>query len=240
MCCRSPDGASARAAAPRTVSGGEPAVRLQGIGKRFGYAWALRDVSLELDRGAVLTLRGPNGAGKTTLLKVLAGIYRPSAGEGSVLGADLTGDSDPVRRRTVLQADTDFLYDELTGVENLRFAALMAGEGRGREARVAVLERVGLTPAADDPVRTYSTGMRKRLSLARILLRSAGLVLLDEPYGGLDREGAEFVDRVVEEFREEGRSVVLATHRGGAAARRADRIARLRAGRLERQERGRR
>lgn len=235
MCCRPRGGATVRA-----VSGGEPAVRLQEIGKRFGYTWALRDVSLELDRGSVLTLRGPNGAGKTTLLKILAGIYRPSAGEGSVLGADLTGDSDPVRRRTVLQAATDFLYDELTGAENLRFAALMAGDGTGPDARDAALERVGLTPAADDPVRTYSTGMRKRLSLARILLRPAGLVLLDEPYGGLDRQGAGFVDRVVEEFRRDGRSVVLATHRGGEAARRADRVAHLDAGRLERLEEGRR
>ena len=231
---------SYRASVRRPVSGGEPAVRLEGIGKRFGYAWALRDVSLELDRGTVLTLRGPNGAGKTTLLKLLAGIYRPSAGRGSVLGADLADDDERVRRLTVLLAATDFLYDELTGVENLRFASLMAGDGRGRREWDAALERVGLTPAAHDPVRTYSTGMRKRLSLARVLLRPAGLVLLDEPYGGLDREGAGFVDRVVEEIREEGRSVVLATHRGGEAARRADAVARLEAGRLERLEEGRR
>ncbi len=235
MCCRPSPGASVG-----PVSGGEPAVRLEDIGKRFGYTWALRDVTLSLDRGAVLTLRGPNGAGKTTLLKILAGIYRPSAGEGSVRGADLADDSDRVRRDTVLLAATDFLYDELTGVENLRFASLMAGDGGGPGQWGAAVERVGLTPAAHDPVRTYSTGMRKRLSLARVLLRPAGLVLLDEPYGGLDRQGASFVDRVVEEIREEGRSVVLATHRGGQAARRADGIAHLEAGRLERLEESRR
>ena len=220
------------------MTGEGPAVRLRGIGKRFGYAWALRDVSLELGRGAVLTLRGPNGAGKTTLLKILAGIYGPSEGRGEVLGADLTGDSDAVRRRTVLLAATDYLYDELTGVENLRFASLMAGDGNGPGEWRSTLERVGLSPAADDPVRTYSTGMRKRLSLARILLRPAGLVLLDEPYGGLDRQGAGFVDRVVDEIRGEGRSVVLATHRGGEAARSAEKVAHLKAGRLERLEEG--
>lgn len=226
----------ARRAGEGAVTGDGPAVRLSGVGKRFGYTWALREVSLELERGAVLTLRGPNGAGKTTLLKILAGIYRPSAGEGRVLGADLTGDSDAVRRRTVLLADTDYLYDELTGAENLRFASLMAGDGRGDRERRAVLERVGLARAGDDPVRSYSTGMRKRLSLARVLLRPAGLVLLDEPYGGLDREGAAFVDRVVREIRDGGRSVALATHRGGEAARSADRVAHLEAGRLARLE----
>lgn len=220
------------------MSGEGPAVRLRGIGKRFGYTWALRDVSLELGRGAVLTLRGPNGAGKTTLLKMLAGIYGPSEGEGEVLGADLTGDTDAVRRRTVLLAATDYLYDELTGMENLRFASLMAGDGNGPGQWRSILELVGLSPAADDPVRTYSTGMRKRLSLARILLRPAGLVLLDEPYGGLDRQGAGFVDRVVEGIRGEGRSVVLATHRGGEAARSAEKVAHLKAGRLERLEEG--
>lgn len=222
--------ARGRAAA---VSGDVPALRLRGVGKRFGYRWALRDVSLELGRGSVLTLRGPNGAGKTTLLKILAGLYRPSAGGGEVLGAPLGGDTGPVRQRTVLLPATDFLYEDLTGTENLRFASLMAGDGGGPDRWRSALERAGLVRAADDPVRSYSSGMRKRLSLARVLLRPAGLVLLDEPYGGLDREGARFVDRVVEEIRDGGRSAVLATHRGGEAARRADRVAYLRAGRVE-------
>lgn len=220
------------------VTGQAAAVRLRGVGKRFGYRWAVRGVDLELGRGAALTLRGPNGAGKTTLLKVLSGLYRPSSGEGEVLGAPLTGDSGPVRRRTALLPDTDVLYDELTAVENLRFASLMSGADAGPEEWRSALDRVGLARAVDDRVRTYSTGMRKRLSLARILIRPAGLVLLDEPYGGLDRAGTRFVDRLVEEIRGEGRSVVLATHRGGEAARRADRIAHLRGGRLERVEEG--
>lgn len=227
-----------RATGGTTVSAGPPALRLEGLGKRFGHRWALRDVGLELPRGTVLTLRGPNGAGKTTLLKILAGIYRPSAGGGEVLGAPLTGDDGPVRRRTVLLPADDALYDELTGVENLRFASLMSGGGGGPDDWRSALGRVGLAPAADDPVRTYSTGMRKRLSLARVLLRPAELVLLDEPYGGLDREGTDFVDRVVAGIRDEGRSVVLATHRGGEAARRADRVAHLADGRLERIEEG--
>lgn len=220
------------------MTAGTPALRLEGLGKRFGYRWVLREVSLELPRGSVLTLRGPNGAGKTTLLKILAGIYRPSAGDGEVLGAPLSGDDGPVRRRTVLLPATDALYDELTAMENLRFASLMSGAGDGPEAWRTALERVGLERAADDTVRTYSTGMRKRLSLARVLLRPAGLVLLDEPYGGLDREGADFVDRVVAGIRDEGRSVVLATHRGGEAARRADLVAHLEGGRLESLEEG--
>lgn len=216
------------------------ALRLRGVGKRFGYAWALRDVDLELPRGATMTLRGPNGAGKTTLLKILAGLYRPSAGEGEVLGAALGEDDGPIRRRTVLLPAQDSAYDELTAVENLRFAALMSGSGTGEAEWRELLRRVGLERAADDPVRTYSTGMRKRLELARVLLRPADLLLLDEPYGGLDREGAAFVDRVVEEVRGDGRSVVLATHRGGDAARRADRVAHLRDGRVERVTEGRR
>lgn len=218
-------------------SGPGPAFRLREVSKRYGRTWGLRGVDLELPRGAVLALLGPNGAGKSTLLRLLAGVRTPTAGSGEVCGANLFEEQDRVRRHTALLPDSEHLYGDLTARENLRFAALMSGlpggAGAGLERRSA-LERVGLAEVADERVRTFSAGMRKRLALARLLLRPASLVLMDEPYGHLDRAGGELVDRMVREFAEGGRSVVLATHRAAEATARADRVAVLRRGRVER------
>lgn len=214
--------------------GAEPAVRLEGVSRRFGSTWALRSVDLTVPRGELLAVVGPNGAGKTTLLKLLATLLEPSAGRVRVLGRDPADDSRAVRRGVGLLAVDDYLYDDLTGRENLRFAALMSGlrdwEGPAEDA----LERTGLTRFADRRVAAFSSGMRKRLAIARLLLRPLELVLLDEPYASLDARGMELVDELVEEMRAGGRTVLVASHRWGRSLREADRVAALEEGRLVR------
>ena len=216
------------------MNGTDCAVVLDGVSKRFGFTWALRHVTLSLPRRTTLALVGPNGAGKTTLLKLLATLIRPTAGQGSVLGHSLIGgDGDEIRRRTGLLTVRGYLYDELSAEENLRFASRMAGDPIDPGRIETVLDRVGLGGIGARRVRAYSTGMRKRLALAKLLLRDLELILMDEPYAGLDTEGIALVDAVVSELRGEGATVVIASHQDGQAVLDAEIRGEIVKGRLE-------
>ncbi|UCG75605.1 MAG: heme ABC exporter ATP-binding protein CcmA [Gemmatimonadota bacterium] len=216
------------------IPGGEPAVRLEGIAKRLGWTWALRELDLEIERGSSVVLVGPNGAGKTTLLRLLATLLKPSAGAGEVMGIPLQRGADDIRGRVGLLSARGYLYGDLTAVENLQFAAWMGGTRTdGRSVRSA-LSRVGLDHVADRRAREFSSGMQKRLAFAALLTRPLELVLLDEPYASLDTDGIRMVDEFVGEWKRDGRTVLLATHRRGQAVSGADRVAVLQSGRLRR------
>ncbi|MDX1393904.1 MAG: heme ABC exporter ATP-binding protein CcmA [Gemmatimonadota bacterium] len=204
-----------------------PAIRVEGLTRRFGRRWALRGVDLEIERGSVVALLGANGTGKTTLLRILSTLLRPTAGEASVLGLDLASDADAIRRRTALMTPTGHVYDELTGVENLRFAARMGEVTASDDDLRAALARVDLADAADLAVRGYSTGMRKRLELARLGLRAPDVVLLDEPFTSLDSTGVDLVQDAIAAWRAAGATVVIASHRTAETGRHADRTVRL-------------
>ncbi len=207
-----------------------PALRAEGLTRRFGRRWALRGVDLNVAPGQVVALLGANGTGKTTLLRVCATLLKPTAGHVEVLGADVSARGDEVRRRTALMTPTGHVYEELTGVENLRFAARMSGVAADDGELRAELARVGLAEAADLPARSYSTGMRKRLELARMQIRPLGLVLLDEPFTSLDAPGVALVHAAIVRWREGGAAVVIASHQVEDAMRHADRVARLERG----------
>lgn len=209
-----------------------PAVLASGLSKRFGWRWALREVDLRVERGISLALVGPNGAGKTTLLRILATLQKPSEGTVEVFGRSVRSDADQIRRRAALLTPAGYLYDELTGAENLRFAFLMVGQRPDRERILRALEGVGLEDAADLRVRAYSAGMRKRLELARLLLRRADLLLLDEPYASLDARGMRLVDRVIAQAKTDGATVIFASHQRSDALARTDRIVVLIGGRV--------
>ncbi len=185
------------------------AVQTQGLSRRFDLHYALRDLSLTLPAATVLLVVGPNGAGKTTLLRLLATSLRPSAGRATIFGSELVRDADAVRRITAYVGSTHGMYEALTASENLVFAAAMSG--RPDQSR-AVLERVGLSPVAHKPVRTFSQGMKRRLALARAWMLAPRLLLLDDPFSGLDAEGTLLVDALVTEVKSSGGSAVLATH----------------------------
>jgi heme exporter protein A len=181
---------------------------------------ALVRVDLRVERGETILIGGPNGAGKSTLLRLIATALSPTYGRGSVLGFDLLSGRDQIRRRAELLGHRTRLYEDLTGSENLRFACAI--HGANPSGVPAALERVGLTDVAGDRVRGYSQGMRQRVAVARMLLRRPDLLLLDEPYAGLDHEGKELVDEAIQEAQREGRTVLLATHdptRGAMAGR---------------------
>jgi heme exporter protein A len=199
------------------------AVDLSNLTRVFGLSPGLIRVDLRVERGEVLLVRGPNGAGKSTLLRVVATALSPTYGGGTVLGFDLIKDRTQIRRRTELLGHRTRLYEDLSAEENLRFwATLHDADPVGIPA---ALHRVGLARVARERVRGYSQGMRQRVAVARALLRSPDLLLLDEPYAGLDAEAKEIVDHVLVEAKRDGRTVILATHdptRGEMATRVVD------------------
>ena len=157
-------------------------------------------------------LAGRNGSGKSTLLKVLATALRPDRGTARVAGHDVVGEKDAVRRRLALLAHQGHLYEALTPLENLRLVAGFLGKQTSRAALLPWLDEVGLAERADDPVLTFSAGMRRRAALARLLLQEPSVALLDEPYAQLDPPGFRLVDRILATLRSRGATVLMASH----------------------------
>ncbi|MDQ3949495.1 MAG: ATP-binding cassette domain-containing protein, partial [Gemmatimonadota bacterium] len=176
----SPASASSRVAHPT------PAVELTEVAHRLGHRWALRGVSLRVESGEVLAIVGPNGSGKTTLLRVVGAALTPTRGSGRVFGRDLVDETDAVREVTGMLGHATGLYDDLSAAENLGFALQMYGEAPSAASIDRALEAVGMREHASERVRGLSSGMRRRIALARLLLRRPRLLLLDEPYNSLD------------------------------------------------------
>lgn len=207
-----------------------PAVAVDGLRRRFGRRDVLRDVSFSLADGGFLLLLGDNGAGKTTLLRVLAALLSPSAGQVSVAGHDVRTQAVAVRRCVGFVAHAPLVYGDLTARENLRFYADMYGVDDPAARVVESLERVDLTVRADDAAGELSRGMRQRLAIARALLHRPRVLLLDEPYAGLDARAAGVLDVILDELAGHT-SVVLATHEPSRLSRRATATLTLRDGR---------
>jgi heme exporter protein A len=192
--------------------GSSPAIDARDVSKRYGAQWALARLSFQLERGHSLLLTGHNGSGKTTLLRMIATATTPSTGELRVLGMDVRDDREAIRRQVALISHTNFLYEDLSAEQNLVLFARLVGLPSPKTAVAAALERVALTTRAAKPVRTYSAGMRKRVAIARLLLKSPSIALLDEPFGELDPAGIAEMERIVRELKDGGCALVLATH----------------------------
>ncbi|MGN7737213.1 ABC transporter ATP-binding protein [Sinorhizobium sp. Sb3] len=198
-------------------------VAISGIGKRYGSVVAVKDVTFELNKGETVALVGHNGAGKTTLIKLMLGLIRPSTGTVLVLGEDPAKGDFEVRRRLGYLPESVSFHMALTGRETLAFYARLK---RVEVSSVpALLERVGLAPAAADrPVRTYSKGMRQRLGLAQALLGHPRVLLLDEPTSGLDPAlRRQFYD-ILDGLRSAGTTILLSSHALTELEGRADRV----------------
>ena len=179
-----------------------------------------------------MMVAGPNGSGKSTLFRILATAIRPDHGRASVAGFDIARDRIDIRKTSALLSHSSYLYESLTARENLHVVADHLGISRDRV--VPALDRVNLAARADDAVSTFSAGMRKRLSFARLLLQDPSVVLLDEPYAQLDPEGFALVDDVVREFKSRGLTVLVATHQIERCAKLADAKLLLDEGRVQR------
>ncbi len=203
------------------------AVSLTGVTRRFDDVVALDRFDLQVARGEVVALLGHNGAGKTTTVRLLAGLLAPDEGAVRVQGRDPVVEGDRVRQHLGVLPARPVVDDRLTGRQNLDFVATVFGlqtpaaAGRADE----LLARFGLTDRADERVGTYSTGMRQRLSLARVLLTDPQVLLLDEPTAALDPVAARLVRRTLGELAAaEDRTVVLCTHDLAEAESLCDRV----------------
>jgi ABC-type multidrug transport system ATPase subunit len=207
-------------------------VAVRDVSRHYGRRRALARVSLECGAGQVLGLLGPNGAGKSTLLSILATLLAPSTGE--VLYGDRSGKSAgaALRSRIGFLSHDLHLYPELTARENLEFFARLYGLDRVAARVGGALERAGLAERAVDLVAGFSRGMRQRLALERALLHEPRLLLLDEPFTGLDDASVAALVARLKELRAAGRITVVVTHDLDVADRLLDRVAVLKDGRL--------
>ena len=209
-----------------------PPIQVIGLRKAFGAHVVLDDVSLEVRPGEAVALVGPNGAGKTTLLRILATLLRPSRGTARVASYDCAQETERVRAHVGLLAHGTWVYEDLTPLENLKFWATLAGLPRGLDALHGALAAVDLDRVADERVRTFSLGMKRRLALARVVLARPPVLLLDEPHAGLDQRAGKWLDGHLGGFKAVGGAILMTTHSFGRGLGVADRIAILTAGRL--------
>jgi heme exporter protein A len=194
------------------------ALELRSVTRRYGERTALSDVTLSIEAGMTLSVLGSNGAGKTTLLRLLATLLRPHAGEVRLLGKRLPDEGWAVRGRIGLLGHEPLLYRDLTARENLRLQTKLHAAAPGRAGEL--LDAVGLSRRADEPLRTLSRGLLQRAAICRTLLHEPELLLLDEPFANLDPAAREIVEPLI--GRSSGKTRVLVSHDPASALAEAD------------------
>lgn len=200
-------------------------VSLERVSKVFGRVAALRETSLEFTDSKLYVLLGDNGAGKSTLLRIVAGLLQPTS--GAVTLHNLS------QEKIGYMAHASLLYDELTGMENLLYFAKLYGLAEDAEHRcTTAMTAVALDPALETPARDYSQGMRQRLSLARALVHSPQLILLDEPFSNVDAASASQMTALLSKLRTAGCTIVIVTHQLSIVKDIGDEFITLRAGQV--------
>ena len=209
-----------------------PAVRAEGLTRSFAGTPVLTGVDLTVHAGDAVALLGPNGAGKTTLLRILALLLRPAGGRLALFGVDAAAAPPALRRRIGYVGHESLCYPDLTAAENLAFYARLFDVPDASTRIAELLAWAGLEGAARRPLRVYSRGMGQRLALARALLHGPDLLLLDEPFSGLDAQAVEALQERLAALRAAGHAIVLTTHDLERAVPFATRVAVLQRGRV--------
>jgi ABC-type multidrug transport system ATPase subunit len=187
-------------------------IHLRGVSKAFGADVALQHVDLDISAGSYVAVTGANGAGKTTLLKVIAGLAVPTKGSGTIAGVEMRRAGPRLRALVGVVGHETMLYPDLTARENLVFHARLFDVKRPRAAIDEVADRLGIRRALDRSVRALSRGTKQRVSLARALLHDPSVLLLDEPYTGLDEAAAASLSALLEELAMPERVLVVTLH----------------------------
>jgi ABC-2 type transport system ATP-binding protein len=203
----------------------------EGLAKRYGDREVVTDATFALHRGEVFGFLGPNGAGKTTTIRMLVGLVKPTRGRVVIDGHDVQREFEAAMRRVGCIVETPDLYRFLTGRENLEHFARMLGDG-ARERIPELSDLVKMTGRLDDPVRTYSLGMRQRIGIAQALLGDPSVLILDEPTNGLDPAGIREMRELIRHLADDrGLAVFVSSHILSEVERTADRVAIVHRGR---------
>lgn len=218
------------------VDNDEWMVKVKGIGKSFGNIRALEGIDLKVKKGEFLIIIGPNGAGKTTLIKIFSTLMKPTSGEGRIVGFDLRKEEEDLRRNIGMLSHHTFLYQNLTAYENLKFyGRLYEVKNIEKEIR-RVIEEVGLETRLHDTVRTFSRGMKQRLSIARSIIHDPSLLLLDEPYTGLDQWSQKRFKNILKRFHSQGKTIIMTTHNLPSSLELGDRVIILSSGKISHEQ----
>ena len=207
-------------------------LRIEGIEKSFGYRKLLRGLDFSLKEGESLLLLGRNGEGKSTLLKLITGLMRPEAGKVIFKGQPVQDDPEAFRQALGVISHQGHFYSELTAYENLHFFCNLRGVGNLNEKIRQALTTVGLEPFLHSRVGTFSSGMGKRLNIARLMVAEPDLLFLDEPYTGLDYDSIAFFNEYLESFKAAGGTMIMVTHQIDLCYYLADQILIMRSGKF--------
>ncbi len=207
-------------------------IRLRGVTKAFGALLALKEVDLDVPQGSYVAVMGANGAGKTTLLKIIVGLAAPTKGSVTIAGVEMKKAGPKLRALVGVVGHESMLYPDLTARENLRFAAKLFGVGRPREAIDEVADHLAVQHVLDRPVRVLSRGTKQRVALARALLHKPAVILLDEPYTGLDEAAALSLSSLLEQLNTPERVLLVTLHDVARAISGPERLIVLSSGRI--------
>jgi len=207
-------------------------IQAEGLKKSFGNFDALRGIDLHVKRGEFMTIFGPNGAGKTTLIKLLATLTSPTSGTLSVYGYDVRKDVNNIRSVIGVISHDPYLYDNLSAFENIKFFGTLYGLDDVDNRARSVIKQVGLEKRMNDLVRTFSRGMKQRLTVARAIVHEPKILLLDEPYTGLDQHGAEIFGEMLSDLKSQRRTILMTTHNIDEGLELSDRIGILAKGKI--------
>lgn len=204
----------------------DPIISASGVRKSFGDRVALKSIDLEVNKGQFVAIFGPNGAGKTTLLKILSTAITPTRGAVTMNGIDIRKNPVAARQMIGVISHESYLYDELTARENLRFFGRMYGLGKDEleERTDELLGNVDLLKRGDDRVASFSRGMKQRLSIARALIHKPSIILMDEPYTGLDQKAAETFEHVLNRLDTNMVTKIMVSHNIERALHLSDRV----------------
>jgi len=207
-------------------------IKAEDLKKSYGNFEALKGVDLSIKNGEFYTLFGPNGAGKTTLIKLLATLTDPTSGKLSILGIDAKKDVQKIRSTIGVISHDPYLYETLTAFENIKFFGELYGITDINERAQYVIKQVGLESRSSDLVRTFSRGMKQRLTVARAIVHEPKILLLDEPYTGLDQHGAQIFGEMLSQLKKQNRTIIMTTHNIDEGLDLSDRVGILAKGKI--------
>lgn len=187
-------------------------IQTKSLTKTIGDKEILRGVNLTIATGESIAILGPNGAGKSTILKIIGGLLKPSSGEITIDSKDLKENEIEIKNNIGYLGHNSFLYEHYTPLENLQYFGKLYGVSNLEEKAIQLIDKVGLKIFLHEPIRSFSRGMNQRLAIARAILHQPKILLLDEPYTGLDQQAVKILNRVIIDMQEQGVTILMVSH----------------------------